>query len=140
MAPDIRDIEVIAPNLKRRLSGVTATVVRLVPLQARRIGIAATGPGLPPHVPHVPLWRLFLMPRDRLRVWHARRNTEMALGLVLRGVFRRRLAASVQHDCGKALKRVRAPMPPKGCANVEPLEMLGAVLVGDDSRSFGVDS
>lgn len=92
MAPDIRDIEVIAPNLKRRLSGVTATVVRLVPLQARRIGIAATGPGLPPHVPHVPLWRLFLMPRDRLRVWHARRNTEMALGLVLRGVFRRRLA------------------------------------------------
>src|SRR5690606_24441455 len=90
--PDLRAIEVIAPNLKRRLSGVTATVVRLVPLQARRIGIAATGPGLPPHVPHVPLWRLFLMPRDRLRVWHARRNTEMALGLVLRGVFRRRLA------------------------------------------------
>ena len=92
MPPDLRDIEVIAPNLKRRLSGVTATVVRLVPLQAAMIGIAATGPGLPPHVPHVPLARLFLMPRDRLRVWHARRNTEMALGLILRGVFRRRLS------------------------------------------------
>ena len=92
MAPDIRDIEVIAPNLKRRLSGVTATVVRLVPLQARMIGIAATGPGLSPHVPHLALRRMFLMPRNRLRVWHARRNTEMALGLVLRGLFRRRLA------------------------------------------------
>lgn len=92
MPPDLRNIEVIAPNLKRRLSGVTATVVRLVPLQAAMIGIAATGPGLPPHVPHVPLARLFLMPRDRLRVWHARRNTEMALGLILRGVFRRRLS------------------------------------------------
>ncbi len=92
MSPAIRDIEVIAPNLKRRLSGVTATVVRLVPLQAGMIGIAATGPGLPPDVPHLPLWRLFLMPRNRLRVWHARRNTEMALGLILRGLFRRRLS------------------------------------------------
>lgn len=91
MAPDIHDIEVIAPNLKRRLSGVTATIVRLVPLQAKMIGIAATGPGLPPHVPHVALSRLFLMPRDRLRVWHARRNTEMLLGLVLKTLFRRRL-------------------------------------------------
>ena len=35
--PDAR-IEVIAPNLKRRLSGVTATVVRLIPVQARMIG------------------------------------------------------------------------------------------------------
>ncbi|MFN6952215.1 MAG: glycosyltransferase family 4 protein [Albidovulum sp.] len=90
--PDLHAIAVIAPNLKRRLSGVTATVVRLVPLQARMIGIAATGPGLPSHVPHVPLWRMFVLPRDRLRVWHARRNTEMAFGLILRALFRRRLA------------------------------------------------
>ena len=92
MTPDIHEIEVIAPNLKRRLSGVTATIARLVPLQARMVGITATGPGLPPQVPHVGLCRLFLLPRDRLRVWHARRNTEMALGVVLRGVFRRKLA------------------------------------------------
>lgn len=91
MAPDIRDIEVIAPNLKRRLSGVTATIVRLVPLQAGMIGIAATGPGLSRHVPQIPLARLFLMPRNRFRVWHARRNTEMLLGLILRNVFRRKL-------------------------------------------------
>ena len=91
-APDIRRIEVIAPNLKRRLSGVTATIARLVPVQATMIGIAATGPGLPAHLPHLALWRLVLLPRDRLRVWHARRNTEMALGLILRGLMRRRLA------------------------------------------------
>ena len=48
-------IEVIAPNLKRRLSGVTATIARLVPVQARQIGIAATGPGLPASLPHLPL-------------------------------------------------------------------------------------
>lgn len=84
-------VQVIAPNLKRRLSGVTATVVRLVPIQARDIDIVTTGPGLPEGLPHIPLWRCLLLPRDRWRVWHARRNTEMVLGLVLRGLFRRRL-------------------------------------------------
>ena len=49
---DLRDahatvMELIAPNLKRRLSGVTATIARLVPLQVQWIDIAATGPGLP---------------------------------------------------------------------------------------------
>ena len=83
-------IEVVAPNLKRRLSGVTATVVRLIPVQARMIGITTTGPGLPPELPHIPLTRAATLPRDRWRVWHARRNTEMALGLILRRVLRRR--------------------------------------------------
>ncbi|WP_304616117.1 glycosyltransferase family 4 protein [Paracoccus sp. (in: a-proteobacteria)] len=81
---------IVAPNLKRRLSGVTATVVRLIPVQARMIAIAATGPGLPPELPHIPLTRAATIPRDRWRVWHARRNTEMALGLILRHVLRRR--------------------------------------------------
>jgi mannosyltransferase len=88
---DPRDIKVLAPNLKRRLSGVTATIARLVPVQAHDIGIRATGPGLPADVPHLPLWRVVLLSRDRWRVWHARRNTEMALGLVLRHVLRLRL-------------------------------------------------
>ncbi|MCV2867512.1 glycosyltransferase family 4 protein [Defluviimonas sp. WL0002] len=91
MRMDTSDIEVIAPNLKRRLSGVTATIARLVPIQSGMIGIAATGPGLPSDIPHLPLWRCFVLPRDRLRVWHARRNTEMLLGLFLRHILRRRL-------------------------------------------------
>ncbi|MBI1171021.1 glycosyltransferase [bacterium] len=89
--PALSQIEVIAPNLKRRLSGVTATVVRLIPVQARQIGIVTTGPGLPPDLPHVALWRMAFLPRDRWRVWHARRNTEMLLGLILRHVLRRKL-------------------------------------------------
>lgn len=82
-------IEVIAPNLKRRLSGVTATIARLVPLQAREIGIVATGPGLPADVPHLPLWRVAMLDRGR-RVWHARRNTEMLLGLAFRHLMGKR--------------------------------------------------
>ena len=89
---DAAGVEVIAPNLKRRLSGVTATVIRLVPVQARSIGIATCGPGLPEGLPHLSARQVLTLPRDRLRVWHARRNTEMLAGLVLRHVLRRRLA------------------------------------------------
>ena len=88
--PDAKQIEVVAPNLKKRLSGVTATVVRLIPVQARMIAIVATGPGLPPDLPHIPLLQAATLPRNRWRVWHARRNTEMALGLILRHLLRRR--------------------------------------------------
>ncbi|WP_372802931.1 glycosyltransferase family 4 protein [Paracoccus seriniphilus] len=96
---------VIAPNLKRRLSGVTATVVRLIPVQAAMIPIRATGPGLPPEVPHIPLARAATLPRDRWRVWHARRNTEMALGLILRRILRRKFrlmftSAAQRHHTG----------------------------------------
>ena len=86
------DIEVVAPNFKRRLSGVTATIQRLVPLQARSLGIVALGPGLGSRVPRIPvsmLASLMARPRRRpFRIWHARRNTEMLAGLVLRDVFR----------------------------------------------------
>ncbi|WP_171240399.1 glycosyltransferase family 4 protein [Ruegeria sp. HKCCA5491] len=85
------DPRVIAPNLKRRLSGVTATIARLVPLQVQWIDIAATGPGLPADIPHIPLSRLPFLSRKSLRVWHARRNTEMLLGLFLRNILRLRL-------------------------------------------------
>lgn len=84
-------IEVIAPNFKRRLSGVTATVVRLVPVQAREIGIVATGPVLPDHVPQIPLSALITLPRRPLRVWHARRNVEMIGGLALKYLLAKNL-------------------------------------------------
>ena len=90
---NIRDIEVIAPNFKRRLSGVTSTIVQLVPLQTKLgIGIVALGPGLPDTVPRMRFWqmpRLFRRPAGgRYRVWHARRNVEMIGGLILRYIFR----------------------------------------------------
>jgi len=89
--PNIAELDVLVPNFKRRLSGVTATIVRLVPLQAKAIGLAAVGGGMPPEVPQVSVWSLMALPRDRMRVWHARRNTEMLAGLALAWVLRKRL-------------------------------------------------
>ena len=89
---DMSLIEVIAPNLKFRLSGVTSTIVQLVPVQARTIGIATFGPGLPDSLPKMRWWQLpnllGLPASGRRRIWHARRNTEMVMGLVLRTIFR----------------------------------------------------
>ncbi|MFU0506706.1 glycosyltransferase family 4 protein [Pseudaminobacter sp. NGMCC 1.201702] len=85
-------IEVVAPNLKRRLSGVTSTIVQLVPVQARTLGIATLGPGLPDSLPKMRWWQvpaLATRPKSgRKRIWHARRNTEMVAGLLLKSVLR----------------------------------------------------
>lgn len=89
-AVDMREIEVVAPNFKRRLSGVTSTIIQLVPLQARMFGIATLGPGLPDTLPKMRWWQVFSLLRrpasGRRRVWHARRNVEMLGGLVLKRV------------------------------------------------------
>ncbi|WP_298935810.1 glycosyltransferase family 4 protein [uncultured Ruegeria sp.] len=87
----MQEIEVIAPNLKHSLSGVTTTVIRLLPIQKKMIGIVATGPGLPEDLPHIRLFKVPFLSNRATRVWHARRNTEMLMGLFLRTVLRRNL-------------------------------------------------
>ncbi|OAN76498.1 glycosyl transferase family 1 [Jannaschia sp. EhC01] len=87
-------LDVLVPNFKKRLSGVTATIVRLVPLQAQEMSLAAVSPDLPDHVPQIRLSQLVTMPRNGphgARVWHARRNTEMLAGLALKHLLRKRL-------------------------------------------------
>ncbi len=92
---DIKTVDVIAPNFKRRLSGVTSTIIQLVPFQAK-LGtrIAVVGPGLPegaglPKVGFSALLGLWRAPKGRRhRIWHARRNNEMGFGLLLRDVLR----------------------------------------------------
>ncbi len=90
--PAMPELEVVAPNFKRRLSGVTTTIVHLVPLQSRLVGIAALGPGLPAGLPRLAWWQVpgfWTRPaRRRFRVWHARRNTEMLAGVVMRDLLR----------------------------------------------------
>lgn len=90
---DIADVDVVAPNFKRRLSGVTSTIVQLVPMQ-RALGqrVATLGPGLPDDLPHLRFRDLLFFwrpPAGRShRIWHARRNTEMLPGIVMRTLLR----------------------------------------------------
>ncbi len=93
---DIADVEIIAPNFKKRLSGVTSTIIQLIPVQ-RALGqkIAALGPGLPASIPHIrfrDLSKLWRAPSTRpFRVWHARRNIEMLPALIMRDLLRMKL-------------------------------------------------
>jgi len=107
---DIRDICTIAPNFKRRLSGVTSTIVQLVPRQ-RQLGypIAALGPGLPADFPRIrfrDLWHLWMSPRGaKYRVWHARRNVEMLPAIILRDILRMKIKVMFTSDAQREHKR-----------------------------------
>ena len=109
MPADLSRVHVVVPNFKKRLSGVTSTIIQLVPLQAREIGIVTLGPGLPGHLPRLRWWQvpgLLRRPQGApVRVWHARRNPEMLAGVVLRDIFRAPLklvftSASQRHHTG----------------------------------------
>lgn len=83
------EIEVIAPNLKFRYSGVTSTIAALLPVQTKELRIASLGPKLPADWPKVTLrdllWHGRTPPPGRpCRIWHARRNFEMLVGVLLR--------------------------------------------------------
>ncbi|RKT30442.1 mannosyltransferase [Roseovarius halotolerans] len=100
-------IDVIAPNFKARMSGVTSTVFRLVPIQAETMRIATSGPNIPPEIPQIPAASLPTMSRRR-RVWHARRNNEMLAGIALKRLLRKDLklvfTSAAQRDHKKLTK------------------------------------
>lgn len=87
----VRDLEIVAPNFTRRLSGVTSTLERILPVLARNARIAALGPGLAPTTPKMSVRDLPMLWRKpaggEFRIWHARRNIEMLAGVVLRDVL-----------------------------------------------------
>lgn len=91
--------ELIVTGLKRRFTGVSATISALLPQQARRHALGYCGvdlPGLTQALadPQARISRLGLraalnlsrrrLPDGRSRIWHVRRNHEMLLGLLLR--------------------------------------------------------
>ena len=85
------DIKVIAPNFKKRWSGVTSTIFRLLPLQAKQINIVTVGPSLPDNLPKISFMTLLALSTIKPRVWHARRNLEMLAGLMMKKIFRKNL-------------------------------------------------
>jgi mannosyltransferase len=91
--PDLRRLLAVTPNLHWRYSGVTSTILALAPYAARLGPIAAVGAHLPPETPQIPFRQIFARgwsrpPRGKHRIWHARRNNEMIVGLLLKHVLR----------------------------------------------------
>lgn len=87
------DPEVIVFNLKRRYTGVSATVNALVPLQLGQWRLGYCGTPLPNGVPGIGLRRALAISRHppqgrQIRIWHVRRDHEMVAGLWARDVLR----------------------------------------------------
>src|SRR5580765_725836 len=80
-------LEVIVPNLHWRYSGVTATNRMIAPRLARLAQVAWLGRDAPEGIARLTfrdLLRLRSLPGKRPRIWHARRNNEMIVGLLLK--------------------------------------------------------
>jgi len=89
--------KLILPNLGRRFSGVTSTMLQTLPHQMKAIPLVVWGGAfIEQDVPVVRLGELLRITREAtkdgcVRVYHARRNIEMLWGLILKKLFRRKL-------------------------------------------------
>ncbi len=82
-----RDLQLIVPNLHRRYSGVTATNRMVAPKLAKRFRAAWFGSDAPDGIARIGIADLLkLWRRSTPLVWHARRNNEMIVGVLLRAL------------------------------------------------------
>ena len=80
-----RDLQLIVPNLHRRYSGVTATNRMVAPKLAKRFRAAWLGSDAPDGIAAIGVADLLKLRRHRTPlIWHARRNNEMIVGVLLR--------------------------------------------------------
>lgn len=96
MRVSLEETEIIAPHFKRRLSGVTSTIIQLIPLMREQgMRVSTLGFGLPKKMPALAfrdLFGLWKSPKGKpFRIWHARRNIEMLCGVLLRDILKMKL-------------------------------------------------
>ena len=86
-AQTARQLQLIVPNLHRRYSGVTATNRMVAPRLAKRFRAAWLGSDAPDGIARMGVadllkfWR-----RSEPLIWHARRNDEMIVGVLLKAL------------------------------------------------------
>ena len=81
------NLQLIVPNLHRRYSGVTATNRMVAPKLAKMFRAAWLGPNAPDGISRMGVADLLKLWRRRAPlIWHARRNNEMIVGVLLRSL------------------------------------------------------
>ena len=81
------NLQLIVPNLHRRYSGVTATNRMVAPKLAKMFRAAWLGSGAPGGIARMSIADLSkLRRRSNTLIWHARRNNEMIVGVLLRSL------------------------------------------------------
>jgi mannosyltransferase len=86
-AQAVRQLQLIVPNLHRRYSGVTATNRMVAPRLAKRFRAAWLGSDAPDGIARMGIADLLKLWRRRTPlIWHARRNDEMIVGVLLKAL------------------------------------------------------
>src|ERR1700733_10422206 len=81
------NLQLIVPNLHRRYSGVTATNRMVAPKLAKMFRAAWLGPDAPEGIVRIDVADLFkIWLRRTPLIWHARRNNEMIVGVLLKAL------------------------------------------------------
>src|SRR5229473_2409555 len=81
------NLQLIVPNLHGRYSGVTATNRMVAPKLAKMFRAAWLGPDAPDGIARMGILDLAKLWRSRTPlIWHARRNNEMIVGVLLRSL------------------------------------------------------
>lgn len=88
-----QEICVVAPSLHSRYSGVTSTIFALFPYQNHYAPVAVLGPKIPSTIAKISFWQIlkygWSTPKKKAyRIWHARRNNDMVVGIFLKYVLR----------------------------------------------------
>src|SRR5438270_5161164 len=85
--PSADNLQLIVPNLHRRYSGVTATNRMVAPKLARLLRAAWFGRDAPDAIARIGIAEVLRLRGQRSPlIWHARRNNEMIVGVLLRSL------------------------------------------------------
>ncbi len=92
----MNETQIIIPNLNPRFSGITSTILAVVPEQQKSMNFISVGYKLSEQIPHcswLDFFRLTSKPLENgaYRIFHCRRNIDMCYGLILKYIFRRKI-------------------------------------------------
>ena len=100
-------MNILIPNFRSVNTGVTATIIQLTRIQQSRMPVAIVGRLPVPDLPGISIIEL-LRTRNMRRVWHARRNMDLAVGLALKHLLGLNIA--IVFTCSNPRKRTRTTM------------------------------
>lgn len=84
----MKSIRVITPNFKLRHSGVTSSMLSVLRHLEEKVLIAVIGYGVPSNINKLSVWSFIYNKKQYNNcIWHARRNNEMLIGIILKKLF-----------------------------------------------------
>lgn len=130
---------VVHPHLHRRRTGVTGHVETVVTALSPAFEARALGTSLLPGTPRIGWGELLRRARSEALVWHAHRNHELLLGLLLRGLSRRVRLVLTRHSVSPASRFTRWIARRAGRVIALTPEVERALGVGATVVGHGID-